>query len=76
MSRVLLVRSSEGNWEIDYSKLSLEEIERRIKAYEQRHGDFQIFFANYDCDTSGPEDYLTLVDWENLLIELKRKAAT
>lgn len=76
MSRVLVVKSSEGDWEVDYSKLSFEEIEQRIKAYEESHGNFQSYFANYNCDTSTPQDYLTFVDWENLLLEREERSTS
>jgi hypothetical protein len=76
MSRVLLVKSSEGDWEVDYSKLSLEEIDQRIKAYQEKYGKFRTYSAKYDCDASSPQDYLAFVDWESLLLERKKRTTS
>jgi len=75
MSRVLTVTGTEGSWELDYSELSIEEIERRIKVYEEKHGGFEGFLHRYDCDTSTAEEFLTLMDWESLLDERKQRMA-
>ena len=77
MSRILAIRGTEGEREVDYSALSLKEIQKRIKAYEKRHGSYPKFLKSYDCESSPPEDYLILVDWECLVDELKsRKGRT
>ena len=76
MSRILAIRGTEGDREVDYSALSLKEIQKRIRSYEKRYGSFARFFKSYDCESSPPEEYLTLIDWECLLNETKgRKGA-
>lgn len=76
MSRILAIRGTEGEREVDYSSLSLKEIQKKIKGYEKRYGSFAKFLKSYDCESSPPEDYLTLIDWECLLNEQKsRKGA-
>ena len=71
MSRVLAIRGTEGEREVDYSSLPLKEIRKRIKAHEKRYGSFVRFLKSYDCESSSPEDYLVLIDWECLINELK-----
>ena len=71
MSRLLAIKGTDGEREVDYSSLSLREIQKRIKGYEKKHGSFARFFRGYDCESSPPEDYLTLIDWECLLNEMK-----
>jgi len=76
MSRILAIKGTEGEREVDYSTLSPKEIQKRIKGYEKRYGSFAKFFKSYDCESSPPEDYLILIDWECLLDEQKgRKGA-
>ena len=76
MSRILAIRGDEGEREVDYSSLSLKEIQKKIRAYEKRHGSYARFLKTYDCESSPVEDYLTLIDWECLLNESGgRKAA-
>ena len=77
MSRLLAIRGTDGEREVDYSSLSLKEIQKRIKGYEKRYGSYSKFLKSYDCESSPPEDYLTLTDWECLLDEVKsRKGRT
>ena len=76
MSRILAVRGTEGDREVDYSALPLKEIQKRIKGYEKKYGSFARFFKSYDCESSPPEDYLTLIDWECLLNEMKSRKGT
>ena len=73
MSRILAVKGTEGEREVDYSALSPKEIDKKIKAYEKRFGTFAKFLRQYDCESSPPEDYLTLIDWECLLEEQKSR---
>ena len=76
MSRILAIRGTEGDREVDYSALSLRELRKRIKGYEKKYGSFARFFKSYDCESSPPEDYLTLIDWECLLNEMKSRKGT
>lgn len=76
MSRILAIRGTDVEKEVDYSSLPLKEIEKRIKTYEKKHGSFARFFRGYDCESSSPEDYLILVDWECLLNEMKSRKGT
>ena len=73
MSKILAVKSSSGEKEVDYSALSLKDIDKRIKAYEKRFGTFGKFMRHYDCESSPAEDYLILLDWECLLEEQKSR---
>ncbi len=76
MSRILAIRGTDGDREVDYSALSVKEIQKRIKGYEKKYGSFAKFLKSYDCESSLPEEYLTLIDWECLLNEIKsRKGA-
>ena len=77
MSHILAIRGPEGDREVDYSALSLKELRKRIKGYEKKFGSFARFLKSYDCESSSPEEYVTLVDWECLLNEIKgRKGAS
>ena len=77
MSRILAIKGTEGEREVDYSSLSIKEIQKRIKVYEKKYGSYSRFLKSYDCESSPPEDYLTLIDWECLLDEAKsRKGRT
>src|SRR3989304_2919485 len=70
----LIVRDSKiGEKEINYPMLLFQEIERRIKDYEKKYGEFEVFSRNFDCDESSPPEYLHLLDWENLLKEKERR---
>jgi hypothetical protein len=73
VSRILAIRGTEGEREVDYSSLSLKEIQKRIKAYEKKYGSYSRFLKTYDCESSPPEDYLTLIDWECLSDEAKSR---
>lgn len=76
MSRILAIGGTAGDREVDYSALSLKEIQKRLKSYEKKYGSFSKFLKSYDCESSPPEEYLTLIDWECLLNEIKgRKGA-
>lgn len=70
MSRILAIKGTDGDREVDYSSLSLKEIQKRIKSHEKQFGSFAKFFRSYDCESSAPDDYLVLTDWECLLNEL------
>ena len=71
MSRILAIKGSEGEREVDYATLSLKEIQKRTKAYEKQYGSYAKFLRGYDCESGTPEDYLILIDWECLLAEIK-----
>ena len=71
MSRILAIKGTEGEKEVDYSTLTVKEIHKRIKEYEKKFGSLARFLRGYDCESSPPDDYLTLIDWECLLNEVK-----
>ena len=48
MSRILAVKGTEGEREVDYSALSLKEIQKRLKAYEKQYGSYVKFLRRYD----------------------------
>jgi len=76
MSRILAIKGTEGEKEVDYSSLTVKEIQKRIKGYEKKFGSFAKFLRGCDCESSPPDDYLTLIDWECLLNELKGRRGT
>jgi hypothetical protein len=76
MSRILAIKGTEGEREVDYSALTLKEIQKRIKGYEKQHGSYAKFLRGYDCESGLPDDYLTLIDWECLLSEMKSRKGT
>ena len=69
MSRILAIKGTEGDREVDYAALPVKEIQKRIKGYEKKYGSYGRFLRAYDCESSPPEDYLILIDWECLLNE-------
>jgi len=73
MSRILAIKGTEGEREVDYAALSLKEIQKRIKAYEGQYSSYAKFLRGYDCESGTPEDYLILIDWECLLAEIKSR---
>ena len=73
MSRILAIKGTEGEKEVDYSALSVKEIQKRIKGYEKQYGSYGRFIKGYDCESGTPEDYLILIDWECLLAEIKSR---
>jgi hypothetical protein len=76
MSRILAIKGTEGEREVDYAALSLKEIQKRLKLYEKEFGSYAKFLRGYDCESGTPEDYLILIDWECLVAESKgRKRA-
>ena len=76
MSRILAIKGTEGEREVDYSALSMKEIQKRLKAYEKQYGSYVKFLRGYDCESGKPVDYIVLIDWECLLAEIKgRKRA-
>jgi hypothetical protein len=76
MSRILAIKGDEGEREVDYSALSLKEIQKKLKAYEKKYGSYARFLRSYDCESSPAEDYLTLIDWECLLNESNCRKTT
>ena len=76
MSRILAIKGTEVDKEVDYSTFTVKEIQKRIKDYEKKFGSLAKFLRGYDCESSPPEDYLTLIDWECLLNELKGRKGT
>ena len=43
MSRLLAIKGTDGEREVDYSSLSQKVIQKRIKGYEKKHGSFARF---------------------------------
>jgi len=73
MSRILAIKGTVGEREIDYSAFSLKEIRKRLRSYEKQYGSYGRFLKSYDCESGTPEDYLAVIDWECLLVELKSR---
>ena len=73
MSRILAIKGTDGEREVDYSALALKEIQKRLKAYEKQYSSYVKFLRRYDCESGTREDYLVLIDWECLLAEIKSR---
>ena len=75
MSRKLVIDDSEtGVTTIEYGTLSLPEIERKIKTYENKHGmAYAAFHRRNNEDNASPEDTDDLWDWEGLVEERKER---
>jgi hypothetical protein len=76
MSRILAIKGTGGEREIDYSALSLKEIQKKLKEYEKQYGSYSKFLKGYNCESGTPADYLILIDWECLLTEIKSRKGT
>ena len=71
--KLIIKDSGKREKTIDYIKLSLKDIEKRILQYERQHGSFEIFAKQYDCDEGNTDLYTQLLDWENLISEKKKR---
>jgi hypothetical protein len=71
--KLIIKDSGKPEKTIDYTKLSLKNIEQQILRYERQHGSFEIFAKQYDCDEGNTDLYTQLLDWENLLAEKRRR---
>ncbi|MSP39371.1 MAG: hypothetical protein EXR70_12850 [Deltaproteobacteria bacterium] len=71
MSRILATKGTEVEKPVDYSTLTVKELQKRIKDYETKFGGFAKFLRGYDCESAAPDDYQTLIDWKCFLNELK-----
>ena len=70
MSRRLVVSSEAGNYEIDYSTLSLREINHRIRALEKKYGtSFARFSGCFSCSDASQDEMTDVMDWECLVEE-------
>lgn len=75
MSRTSIFESSETEQiEVQYSSLPLRQIERRIRSYEKRYGmPFARYNSRFSCDEALPWEVADIMDWENLVQELKAR---
>lgn len=75
MSKKLIIESSEtGRQEIVYESLSIEEIEKRIAAYEKKYGmTYARYNKQFSCDDALPWEMGDLMDWENLVQERRSR---
>ena len=68
----LIIQDGEEKKEIDYSELSEEHIEQRIKQYEEKYDmSYQEFYNGFDCDDASMDELTDLLDWESLVEEKK-----
>jgi len=58
----LIIETLEGTQVVEYTKLALEEIEKRIRTYEQQYGSYDKFMGQYDCDSSSVEDSVIVIE--------------
>ncbi len=50
MSRKLVIDDEHGHREIEYSSLSLRDINQRIRAYETKYGSrFPTYYKQFEC---------------------------
>ena len=75
MSRRSIVISSEhGRSEVEYRLLPVEELVRRIGTYERRYGSpLDSYSASLSCDSASVFEVADVMDWENLVEELKSR---
>jgi len=53
-----IVETPEGTREVENTKLSSEEIEQRLRIYEQQYGSYEKFLGQYDCGASSCDEDL------------------
>ena len=78
MSRKLVIDDEHGHREIEYSSLSLREINQRIRAYEAKYGlPFSRYYKSVSCSDATPDEMTDVMDWELLVDEkaLRMKAS-
>ena len=57
-----------------YGKLPIEELGRRISEYERKYGSsLDSYAAGVSCDSASVYELSDLMDWENLVEELKTR---
>lgn len=76
----LIIEGPGGRKVIDYSRMTLAQIEKKLKGYERRFGSYEKFMSQYDCGSSTPKEAFICMDWTSLLEErgrlLQRQAST
>jgi hypothetical protein len=71
MSRKLVINDQNGHREIEYSSLSIRQINQRIRAYESKYGlSFPRYYKTFSCADATPDEMTDVIDWE-LLVEEK-----
>lgn len=70
MSRKLVIDDEHGHREIEYSSLSLREINQRIRTYETKYGvSFSRYYKGFSCSDATPDEMTDVMDWEFLVDE-------
>ena len=70
MNRRLVIDSEPGHIEINYSTLSLREINRRIGALEMKYAaSFERFSSSFSCSNASQDEMTDIMDWECLIEE-------
>jgi hypothetical protein len=71
MTRKAIIESSErGRIEIDYSAMSMNDLEMRIQEYERKYGmPFSQFDREIGSDSGSPYEMQDLMDWDALVQE-------
>ncbi len=76
----LVIEGPGGRKVIDYSLMTLAQIEKRLKGYERRFESYEKFMSHYDCGSSTPKEAFICMDWASLLEEreklLQRQTST
>jgi hypothetical protein len=72
MSRRSVVISSEhGRSEVEYGRLPVQDLARRISEYERKYGSpLDSYAPRVSCDSAGVYELSDLMDWESLVEEL------
>lgn len=70
MIKKFVIEEDGKRTEINYSELSMREINSRIRVYEKKYGaSFSKYFRTFSCDEAGPDDTTDVMDWEYLVAE-------
>jgi hypothetical protein len=70
--RRLIIEDEMGRREICYSKMSLKELQQRVKEYEEKYSmKYEQFIKTLDCGDSSFDELTQAMDWEKSLAELK-----
>jgi len=72
--RSITISSEQGRSEVVYGELPVLEIESRIAAYQHTYGSpLESYASRVCCDTAGVYELSDLMDWENLVQELRTR---
>ncbi len=77
MSHKLVIDSEEGHREIDYSVLSLREINRRIREYKKKYkGSYLPYCSCLSYSDASSDEMTEIMDWDGLVEEKAERIKT